>query len=74
VKLATGKPKPKLAKPFPVSVKLAGGEARYTRFGVSELTAVVIPLTTTDAPAPPVKLTLLAKVPEDVGAKRTVTV
>src|SRR6266511_654604 len=75
VKLATGRPKPKLAKPFPVRVKLAGGgEARSTGLGVIALTEVVKPLTVTDAPAPPVKLTLLAKVPEDVGAKCTVTV
>ena len=37
VKLTAGKPKPKLAKPFPVRVKLAGGEARSTGLGVIEL-------------------------------------
>src|SRR5262250_672638 len=37
-KLTTGKPKPKFAKPLPVIVKLAGGEARSTGFGVMELT------------------------------------
>ena len=74
VKLTAGNPKPKLAKPFPVRVKLAGGEARSTGLGVIELTLVVNPVTVTEAPAPPVKVTLLAKVPADVGANRTVTV
>src|SRR5215813_2481219 len=38
VKLATDRPKPKLANPAPVITKLAGGEARSTGLGVMELT------------------------------------
>src|SRR5262245_35534179 len=74
VKLIAGRPKPKLAKPFPVSVKLVGGEARSIGLGVIELTEVVKPVTVTDAPAPPVNVTLPANVPADIGVKRTVTV
>ena len=36
--MTTGKPKPKLAKPFPTMVKFAGGEARSMGLGVIELT------------------------------------
>jgi hypothetical protein len=38
LKLTAGRPKPKLAKPFPVIVKVEGGEARSIGFGVIELT------------------------------------
>jgi len=38
IKLTAGRPKPKSAKPFPVIVKLADGEARSIGLGVIELT------------------------------------
>jgi hypothetical protein len=55
-------------------VKPDGGEARSVGLGVMELTIAPVPLTVADAPAPPEKLTLPAKVPPEVGLKRTVTV
>ena len=73
-KLTTGKPKPKFANPLPVIVKLASGEARSIGLGVMALTIVLVPVTVADAPAPPVKVTFPAKVPKEVGLKRTVTV
>ena len=74
VKLATDRPKPKLVNPPPAMVKLAGGAARSMGLGVMELTAVPIPLSIAEAPAPPLKLTFPSKMPADAELKRTVTV
>ena len=74
VKLATDRPKPRSPKPFPVMVKLAGGVARSMGLGTMELTSELVPLSNTDAPPPPLKITLPKKIPPAGGVKRTVTV
>ena len=50
VKLATGKPKPELAKPLPAIVKLAGGATKSKVLGVIEFTegGEVVLLTVSD--------------------------
>ena|SRR6476469_6908963 len=73
-KLTTGNPKPRLAKPFPAIVNEAGGEARSIGLGVMEFTIAAAPVTVAEKPAPPVKVTLPANEPREVGENRTVTV
>src|SRR5262245_49986455 len=75
VKFTTGRPKPRLAKPLPVTVKVAGGAARSIVLGTIESTPGAMPVTARcRSPPLEVKLTLLEKTPEAVGLKRTTTV
>ena len=62
-KLTTGKPKPRLAKPLPVIVKLAGGEARSTGLGVMELTPGGGRVSLTVSEVLPTRLQLLCPCP-----------
>ena len=73
-KLTKGRPKPTLAKPPPVTVKLAGGAARSMGSGVMLFTPTPVPETAREAPPAPVKSTVPAKSPAEVGPNCTVTV
>src|SRR5215813_13282202 len=75
VKFATGRPKPRFAKPVPVMVKLAGGATTSTVLGVMLLTPGTVPVTRRWRPPPlDVKLTFEEITPEVVGVNRTTTV
>src|SRR5437867_2403309 len=59
-KFTTGRPKPRLAKPLPVIVKLAGGVARSIGFGVMPLTPGAGRVSVTVSVALPIRLKLSA--------------
>src|SRR5207253_2895147 len=75
VKFTTGRPKPRFAKPLPVTVKPAGGAARSTVRGAMLATPGLVPVTARwRLPPLDVKLTFAEKTPEVVGLNRTITV
>src|SRR5882724_8312269 len=74
-KFTTGRPKPRFAKPVPVTVKLTGVAARSTVLGVILPTPGLVPVTARRRSPPlDVKLTFAEKTPEFVGLNRTITV